>query len=124
VQAVVDLYGPADLPRLFAVSAQNLAQSVFGVRRSADPFLQEASPIHHITSGDAPFLILHGTQDSQVSLEQSQALDTALNAAGVDSTLIVVEGAGHGFPRGGDYSPGYDELSQKIAEFFDKYLGK
>ncbi len=125
VGAVVDLYGPADLPVLFAGTAQNLAQSVFGVKRAADPFLAQSSPVTYVSPDDAPFLILHGTVDNNVPLEQSQILDKALRAAGVESTLVVVDQAGHGFPRSGQaYTPGYADLAEQIALFFDAHLGK
>lgn len=54
-----------------------------------------ASPLTHVTSRDAPFVILHGDEDCTVPTPQGPRLHDALVAAGVESTLIVTEGAGH-----------------------------
>jgi acetyl esterase/lipase len=56
---------------------------------------QAASPLAHVTPGDPPCLIVHGERDERVPLDQSVKLDAALRAAGVESTLVVLEGAGH-----------------------------
>lgn len=54
-----------------------------------------ASPITYVDAGDPPFLIVHGKKDQEVPWCQSQKLYDALRAAGVPSTLLLVEGAGH-----------------------------
>ena len=57
---------------------------------------KNASPVSHVSKDDAPTLIVHGTKDPLVPFPQSQNLDKLLDEAGVSSTLITVEGAGHG----------------------------
>jgi len=54
-----------------------------------------------------------------VPLHQSELLYKALKKAGVDATLRVVKGAGHGL-RGGEMSS--EELFEMAADFFDKHL--
>ena len=61
-------------------------------------FAEKANPIHYITKDAAPFLIFHGDKDNIVPVAQSKILDEALKAAKVESTLVVIEGAGHGGP--------------------------
>lgn len=123
VQAVVNLFGPANLQALFSKTAEELGQSVFGVRKASDPFLAQASPVTYISPDDPPVLILQGTEDEQTPPEQAQMYEQALKEGGVDTSLVLVEGAGHGFPAaGGYYSPGFEELSKKIADFFDRWL--
>ena len=69
---------------------------LLGGRAADRPALaREASPIAHVARGASPFLIVHGTADDFVPLEQSMRLHAALRDAGVDSTLYIVEGAGH-----------------------------
>ena len=75
---------------------------------------KEASPVTHISAGDAPFLTAHGTEDPLVPYEQATELDAALKKAGVESLLITMTNGGHGFR-----SP---ELDQRIQQFFDKHL--
>ena len=42
------------------------------------------------------FLIIHGDKDGIVPVQQSLRLDDALRKAGVDSTLDIIAGEGHG----------------------------
>lgn len=123
VQAVVDLFGPADLPAMLGGRAFIVAQTVFGATSHDDPVLVSASPVTYITPDDPPFLILHGDKDTVVPLEQSQILYDKLKASDVHATFVVVKNAGHGFtPSGGTMSPSRVELTKMIADFFDKYL--
>ncbi|MBS1728066.1 MAG: alpha/beta hydrolase [Armatimonadetes bacterium] len=64
------------------------------------------SPIQYVSPKFPPTLIIHGDKDDLVPIQQSKLMDEALGKAGVDHTLIVIEGGGHdaktllgGFPR-------------------------
>ena len=57
-----------------------------------------AGPVTHASADDPPFHIAHGTADNTVFPEHSELLHAALLAEGVDSTLRLVPGAGHGLP--------------------------
>ncbi len=124
VQAVVDMFGPADLSLEFDSSNFQTARAVFGAVNGSDPKLVNASPVTYVDSTDAPFLILHGDQDNVVPLEQSHLLFKQLQQYGVESELVVVQGAGHGFVRAGDQpiNPGLSETNRQIVEFFIKHL--
>jgi acetyl esterase/lipase len=123
VQAVVDLFGPADLPVMLTGRADVVGRTVFGSTSRDDPVLVKASPVTYITPDDPPFLILQGDKDTTVPLEQSQILYDRLKAGGVNATLVIVKNAGHGFtPSGGAISPSRAELTKMIGDFFDKYL--
>lgn len=123
VQAVVDLFGPADLPQMLTDRAMVVGQTVFGAKSSSEPILVSASPVTYITADDPPFLILQGDRDTTVPPEQSQILYDRLKAGGVPATLVMVKNAGHGFaPVGGAISPTRAELTKMIADFFDKSL--
>jgi dipeptidyl aminopeptidase/acylaminoacyl peptidase len=52
------------------------------------PFRRQKTP---------PILILHGTEDKVVSLEDWEAFDSALEQAGVEHQLVIVDGAQHSF---------------------------
>ena len=123
VQAVADLFGPADLPAMLTGRAELVGRTVFGAATRDDPVLIKASPVTYITPDDPPFIILQGDKDTTVPPEQSQILYNRLTAGGVAATLVVVKNAGHGFtPSGGVMSPTRGELSKMMGEFFDKYL--
>ena len=76
---------------------------------------RSASPVTHITKKNPPFLIVHGDKDALVPYEQSEILDAALDNAGVDSTLVKVVGAGHGWFNNA-------EVDKRVETFFDKHL--
>lgn len=113
VQAVVDWYGPSDLLRMdsdagshgCAPGAQrhDAAGSpeslLLGVRPSLDSLrARNASPLFHVSEGDAPMLIVHGQQDCTVSWKQSERLAERLRAVNGDANveLVVYPTDGHG----------------------------
>jgi acetyl esterase/lipase len=116
VQAVLDMYGPADMTVDFSNAFIELKESVFG-----DFDLVKASPVTFVSPDDPPFLILQGDSDHVVPLSQSQAFYDSLTAAGVDAQLVVVQGGGHGFHTL-NISPSRAELSAMIVEFFEEHL--
>jgi acetyl esterase/lipase len=115
VQAVVDWYGPANF--LTIPARPNRAQFLGGDPQKLRAKSAQASPVTHVSLESPPFLILHGDQDNKVPISQSVELAEALKRAGVEVTLQIVEGAGHGGPQ--FTSP--DNL-KLVADFFDKHL--
>jgi|SRR5579875_487758 len=122
VQAVCDWFGPTDFTRI-AVANQRASGPVSRllggpVAENMDK-AKKASPITHVSSDDPPFLIMHGADDKTVPPEQSEIFAEALKKAGVEVTLKILPGAGHGGTA--FTSP---ESRKLIAEFFDKHLKK
>ncbi|MFC1734966.1 alpha/beta fold hydrolase [Candidatus Hydrogenedentota bacterium] len=74
------------------------------------------SPINYVSADDPPVLTCHGTADNIVPVQHAYNLDVKLRQHGVRSTLILVEGGGHGFH---DQRP-WDE----ILKFIKKHLLK
>ncbi len=116
VQAVVDLFGPSDLPQMMRDAGR--ASQAFGTAPDA---LQQASPVNYVSRDDPPFLILQGDADKTVPPEQSQILHDKLKAAGVPSTLVMVKNGGHGL-GGGNITPTKPEMVKMIGDFFDDHL--
>jgi len=134
VQAVCDWFGPTDFlqmdkhmlegSRLVHNSANSPESLLVGGPIQNEPYRSmviKANPITYVTKDDPPFLIMHGDKDMLVPLHQSELLDDALKKAGVESTLHVVKGAGHGL-RDGQES--LQKLVEMAAEFFDRHLKK
>lgn len=126
LQAVVDLWGPADLTaQPWPPAATQAITTLFGVLPSlGSPLLAQASPVTFVAPNDPPFLIVHGVQDATVPVSQSEEFYARLRAAGVPATLILVQNAGHGLrPTGtGPESPSQDEVVQSILAFFRSTL--
>jgi acetyl esterase/lipase len=117
VQAVVSLYGPTDLFDL--TSRRHLAhEPVCLLLDGSHGERQAASPIAHVTSGDAPMLLIHGSDDSWVPPEQSCRMAEALDRAGVQNRLIVVPGARHGFGLVVQF-PQFRDLLPEILAFLE-----
>jgi acetyl esterase/lipase len=120
VTCVVDFCGPSDF-LLFGADSPRMNQpgqpvyKLFGgpLQDKAD-LAKQASPVTHVTKDDPPFLILHGSQDNTVPISQAERLQTALKAAGVDSTFVKIVGGGHGF--------GGPKVNDRVKAFFDKHL--
>jgi len=121
IQCVIDCFGPTDftfIPRgLEGVKEQMtgpVAQLLGGPVSENAEKAAKASPITYVSKDDPPILIMHGDEDHTVPISQSERFYDALKKAGVDATLHVVKGAGHGF-RG-------PEIEEVTAAFFDKHL--
>jgi acetyl esterase/lipase len=118
VGAVVLFYGPADLRTNYRASpaaAGAIGLFIGGSPEELPQRYDQASPLWHVSPDDPPMLVVHGQLDKLVPLEQSQALDSALAAAGVPHQLVVVNGARHGF---GLRANGKD-LTPVILDFLD-----
>jgi acetyl esterase/lipase len=118
VQVVIDWYGRADLSRVstdptWANSPSALLLGGYG--NDVAELAKKASPIFHVSKDDPPFLIMHGSMDSLVPHRQSEAFAGALKEAGVESRLVILEGAGHG---------GKEFLSSDLIEVIDAFLAK
>jgi acetyl esterase/lipase len=131
VQAVCDIYGPADFTTVVQQAAEdknvkNIFQfntptdpysSLIGTKLDDKPKSEAVSPVHYISKDNPPFLILHGTHDALVPLAQSEALAAALKEKGVEVWLQKLPGSGHGGPAFAK-----PVIVQLMQNFFDKHL--
>jgi len=79
----------------------------------------KASPVNYASAGDPTILIIHGFRDLVAPPHQAEYLHCKLHEKGVDSTLILVPGAGHGGP-----GLNCEEIGSSIASFFDAKIHK
>jgi acetyl esterase/lipase len=131
VQAVCDFYGPANFNTVMDQAAADTVKNVFQFNGPSDPYslligsklgidkekCAAASPVHHVSGDDAPFLILHGTADALVPFAQSVELADALRQARVSVVFQRFAGAGHG---GAAFAQ--PSVRQLIKTFFDRHL--
>jgi acetyl esterase/lipase len=82
---------------------------------SAD-MLAEMSPIEQIDGSEPPILAIHGTGDRTIPGAMSEGFVTALQAAGVDAELLLVEG-NHGFDLQPLTAPPNGEVLAAIEQF-------
>jgi acetyl esterase/lipase len=116
VACVVDFCGPSDFPAFQLNSnAQNpITKLLGGLPKDKPDVAKEASPITYVTKDDPPFLIMHGTNDRTVPINQAERLYEAQKKAGMDTIFVKIEGGAHGF--------GGPEVEARVRAFFDKHL--
>ena len=120
VQCVVDWYGPTDLTPEGPTKGHDIdvvTQLLGGPVQEKLELARQASPLKQVTKDAAPFFIMHGDQDRTVNPEHSQLLFAALQKAGVEATLKILPGAGHGGPQ---FATG--ENRKLIEDFFRRHL--
>ncbi len=49
-----------------------------------------ASPIFHVSAEAPPYLIMHGSEDPTVPVDQAIPFDEALHVSAVESTLLII----------------------------------
>jgi acetyl esterase/lipase len=89
---------------------------VVGERPDAE-VLRSSSVLDKLGAGFPPTLLLHGTADLTISVDQSLRLFSALREAGVPAELHVVEGVTHIFDAHAD-------LAEASAEWIDLFLDR
>jgi acetyl esterase/lipase len=100
VQCVVNFFGPCDLCYYGDdETAQNaIFKPMLGYRfKENSEVYKKASPLSYITKETAPFLILHGTEDRLVPIDQSRKLAEKLKDCGVSAKLMEFKGEDHGW---------------------------
>ena len=120
VSCVVSYYGPSDLSRSYeaSVDAAEVLPLFLGGNLSTHRQRHiEASPLYWVTPDAPPTLMLQGSEDPYVHPDQPGYIHKKLQAVGVESELVLFEGAGHGFRD-------EDAVKAKSAmmAFFDKHL--
>ena len=111
IQAVVPMYGVHDVVAQAKLKGNDLS-------KSDKELCRHASAINWITDDDPPALILHGTKDALVPVDQSKILHEQLVKAGISSKLIIIDGAPHSF----HLQPKQRDLRPVVIEFFDRHL--
>ena len=89
---VSDLATLADVTHRFEA---HYTETLVGPAADVDRY-RDHSPIGRADRIDGPLLLVHGSDDPVVPVEQSRALAEAVRAGGGDVELVVYEGEGHG----------------------------
>ncbi len=72
----------------------------------------------HVSSDDPPTLLIHGDSDGLVDVSNSHEMYAALQEHGVESKVIIIPGADHGF-RGEDLVL----TTAAMVDWFVEHLG-
>lgn len=125
VQCVVNLYGPADLTTDFVRNnefANRVCREFLGKSIDDDLVLyQQASPITYVDASDPPTLILHGTVDDVVPIDQGDLLAAKLKGTGIPYIYDRLPGWPHAMDMAQDVN---DRCVWLMERFFGHYLGR
>lgn len=96
--AVISGAGPEDLRAMPQFDA--VIDFMGGTPDEVPAVYDAASPILHVDVAAPPFLMLHGTADWFVGLDQSTRMSAALRDVGVAADVLEIPGGGHVLNRG------------------------
>ena len=122
VTCVIDFCGPSDFPTFAGKGSiidpeapgTAISKLLGGPMSKHLDVAKAASPVTYITKDDPPFLIIHGTKDNLVPLDQAIEFNKALADAGVSATLLTGTDGPHVF-----YNP---EVIKDMRLFLEKHL--
>jgi acetyl esterase/lipase len=116
VSAIVAFFAPADLRGI-----PDFLKAMMPALDFDSTLAAGISPVLFASPDDPPTLLIHGDKDFVVPLWQSQKMYDALQAAHVDSRLIVYKGMMHGNSYGakGKY---HEEATREMLGWFQDHL--
>ena len=117
VAAVVAVFPPTDLAPF--VDLNSPMRERFPALKFDPERAKDFSPLMHVTSDDAPTLLIHGDKDELVPIWHSQKIVDAFATAEVEHELITIEGAAHGFDQAGN-----KRMYEGMVRWFDAHLSK
>ena len=113
VRCAIDFYGAVDLLTYHDMK-------MFAKTRAEAPELyRRGSPTSYADANDAPMLLVHGTADETVKVDQSETLAAILKKAGTPYELVLIPGAPHTF----DLEPKERDLRPLVLAFLEQHLG-
>ena len=124
VQAVVSWFPPTDMVNwgrengyeLIGKLRPGLFEDVFGEITDLRSQLESISPYYFVTEDDPPLLLIHGTADATVPIQQSKVMKQKYVDVGIPVALNIV-------PEGGHTNwPGIEHQYRDIEAWFDQYL--
>jgi acetyl esterase/lipase len=97
IAAIVNGYGPADVTDLLAKNVSFAVQWIPANTPNRAALAKQVSPVTYVRQDVPPLITVQGNMDTTVPMSESQELYDLLTAAGADTALHFVAGAGHGF---------------------------
>lgn len=103
-----------EIKQKFASVTENLRLYLGGLVEDRLELARLVSPRTYDSKNSAPILLIHGDADDVVPVEETIEFHGALKAAGVDSTLCVLPGIGHGWD--------HELTGNEVCAFFTRTL--
>ena len=119
VAAVVAYYPPVDLRPAGRAASPEITNRRFPALNFDRSEESAYSPIVHVSADDPPTLLIHGDSDGLVNVSNSHEIYAAFQEHGVESKVIIIPGADHGF-RGDDAVL----ATAAMVDWFVEHLGR
>lgn len=107
-RCAVSVGGVSDLPALYRrdssehvdpKSTMRYLSAATGIDQNGEKILQRISPLNYAKRADAPILLIHGSDDTDVLVSQSEDMAAALKQAGKAVELVVLKDEDHYLSR-------------------------
>lgn len=125
IRAIVCLSAPMDLVALMAERSLSHDPAFAFIGDAPEGLAdraRDASPISLVEPGRPPMLLIHGTEDRWVSIEQARNMRRVLEESGVSNQLIEIGGARHGFQLRVE-APQPRDLAPDVLDFLERAWG-
>jgi len=126
IRAVINLYGPSDIPLLYRISKSagyvrpNIQRYIGGTPQEFPDRYRAVSPLTYVSASSPPTIMILGTSDRLVSIDQAIELDDALTKAGATDEMFFLPATDHGFDANwGGF--GTQIARQKVKDFLRRY---
>jgi carboxymethylenebutenolidase len=108
---------------LAAASGHGLAGAIGFYGRPRDGRPPGAGPMERTADLAAPILALQGGDDPGIPVEDSQAFDDALTAAGIEHEVVIYEGAPHSFfdRKQEEFAADSEDAWNRVLAFVERY---
>jgi dipeptidyl aminopeptidase/acylaminoacyl peptidase len=118
-KAAVSLAGVSDLISFYSISLyQDLIHAEFGYPWDDYDLLWRWSPLRYAKQAQTPTLFIHGEQDNDVHITQSEEMYMALKRRGIETVFVRYPREGHVF-----HEPRHRvDATERTLAWFDRYL--
>jgi dipeptidyl aminopeptidase/acylaminoacyl peptidase len=95
-----------------------ISTTEYGDPATQKEMLQRLSPIHKVDRIQAPTIVLHGANDTNVPVVEAEQTVESLKKRGIPVEYVLFADEGHGFRK----TPNKVRSAVSIVEWFEKYL--
>ena len=119
VCAVVNLYGPVDVTTPYGRSHETVTSYIGKSFDEAPQLYRQCSPLFHLDAGDPPTLVIQGTLDDLVPIEQADRLAARLEELKIPYWYDRLDG----WPHTMDLArPIHERVKLLVSKFFRRHL--